>query len=285
MKTFIFNNFGKISILILSIFIIFASSSVVVNESAKDVIDRSFNQALIVFGSAKALNAVISLAQGTEINLPFVVVAIGEVLDPINDLVEQFSLIMLASLVSLGGSMPQMIVDAPQLEQLKQKVKNLGEKLAAYGGTARMVILVVGGAPIVRAQAQTKVKLGAELGVTVEIQELPTHTSVNSLLKTVRRLNGDQDVDGIYLEPPLPHHLAIINPLDEIVPEKDVTGYHPFNLGRILAGDEPVEIYPLLPKACLNLLANEELRDSRVVIIGRHPQICRPLAQIGRAHV
>lgn len=102
MKNFIFNNFGKISILILSIFIIFASSSVVVNESAKDVIDKSFNQALIVFGSAKALNAVISLAQGTEINLPFVVVAIGEVLDPINDLVEQFSLIMLASLVSLG---------------------------------------------------------------------------------------------------------------------------------------------------------------------------------------
>lgn len=102
MKTFIFNNFGKISILILSIFIIFASSSVVINESAKDVIDKSFNQALIVFGSAKALNAVISLAQGTEINLPFVVVAIGEVLDPINDLVEQFSLIMLASLVSLG---------------------------------------------------------------------------------------------------------------------------------------------------------------------------------------
>lgn len=102
MKNFIFNNFGKISILILSIFIIFASSSVVVNESAKDVIDKSFNQALIVFGSAKALNAVISLAQGTEINLPFVVVAVGEVLDPINDLVEQFSLIMLASLVSLG---------------------------------------------------------------------------------------------------------------------------------------------------------------------------------------
>ncbi len=102
MKTFIFNNFGKISILILSIFIIFASSSVVVNESAKDVIVKSFNQALIVFGSAKALNAVISLAQGTEINLPFVVVAVGEVLDPINDLVEQFSLIMLASLVSLG---------------------------------------------------------------------------------------------------------------------------------------------------------------------------------------
>lgn len=66
------------------------------------MVDESFKQAIIVFGSAKALNGVISLAQGTEINLPFIVVAIGQILDPINDLVEQFSLIMLASLVSLG---------------------------------------------------------------------------------------------------------------------------------------------------------------------------------------
>ena len=73
-----------------------------IDDNAKKLVDESFKQAVIVFGSAKALNGVISLAQGTEINLPFVVVAIGQILDPINDLVEQFSLIMLASLVSLG---------------------------------------------------------------------------------------------------------------------------------------------------------------------------------------
>ncbi|MDK2090377.1 hypothetical protein PT511_02705, partial [Aliarcobacter butzleri] len=80
----------------------FLASSFTIDESAKKMVDESFKQAVIVFGSAKALNGVISLAQGTEINLPFVVVAIGQILDPINDLVEQFSLIMLASLVSLG---------------------------------------------------------------------------------------------------------------------------------------------------------------------------------------
>ena len=102
MKTFILNNINKLILLFFTLIILFLASSFTIDESAKKMVDESFKQAVIVFGSAKALNGVISLAQGTEINLPFVVVAIGQILDPINDLVEQFSLIMLASLVSLG---------------------------------------------------------------------------------------------------------------------------------------------------------------------------------------
>ncbi|WP_419676079.1 hypothetical protein ACN2CX_04480 [Aliarcobacter butzleri] len=102
MKTFILNNINKLILLLFSLIVFFLASSFTIDESAKKMVDESFKQAVIVFGSAKALNGVISLAQGTEINLPFVVVAIGQILDPINDLVEQFSLIMLASLVSLG---------------------------------------------------------------------------------------------------------------------------------------------------------------------------------------
>ncbi|XPS39198.1 hypothetical protein ACN2C3_05855 [Aliarcobacter butzleri] len=102
MKTFILNNINKLILLLFSLIVLFLASSFTIDESAKKMVDESFKQAVIVFGSAKALNGVISLAQGTEINLPFVVVAIGQILDPINDLVEQFSLIMLASLVSLG---------------------------------------------------------------------------------------------------------------------------------------------------------------------------------------
>ena len=137
--------------------------------------------------------------------------------------------------------MLQTIMEAPELtlESLKQTVKGQGEKLAAYGRTAHLTVLVVGEEPVVRAQAHAKVKLGAELGVAVTVQELPTHISVNSLLKTVRRLNGDPDVDGIFLEPPLPSHLEAAHPLEGLDPEKDVTGYHPANLGRILAGKGP----------------------------------------------
>ncbi|MBP7770183.1 MAG: hypothetical protein KA055_03585 [Aliarcobacter sp.] len=102
MKTFIINNWNKLLLLTFTFVALFFAFSFTIDENSKKLVDESFKQAAIVFGSAKALNGVISLAQGTELNLPFVVVAVGEILDPINDLVEQFSLIMLASLVSLG---------------------------------------------------------------------------------------------------------------------------------------------------------------------------------------
>lgn len=96
------HHWNKILILILSLIIILIAFSFTLDVKGQELINKSFTESVIVFGSAKALNAVISLAQGTELDLPFLTVAIGEVLDPINDLVEQFSLVMLASMVSLG---------------------------------------------------------------------------------------------------------------------------------------------------------------------------------------
>ena len=93
---------NKILIGFLSTIIIALALSYTLDVKGKDLVDKSFTESVVVFGSAKALNAVISLAQGTELDLPFVTVAIGEVLDPINDLIEQFSFVMLASMVSLG---------------------------------------------------------------------------------------------------------------------------------------------------------------------------------------
>lgn len=72
------------------------------HTSAK-IVDDSLKEAVIVFGVAKALNAAISIAQGTEFTaIPGLVIAIGEALDPLNDLIEQFSWVMLASITSLG---------------------------------------------------------------------------------------------------------------------------------------------------------------------------------------
>lgn len=93
---------NKILIVLLSIVIVLIAFSYSLDMKGKELVENSFSQSVIVFGSAKGLNAVISLAQGTEVDLPFLTVAVGEVLDPVNDLVEQFSLVMLASMVSLG---------------------------------------------------------------------------------------------------------------------------------------------------------------------------------------
>lgn len=99
---FLKTHWNKLLILFLSVLVLIVSFSYTLDIKGKALVDGSFTQAVIVFGSAKALNAVISLAQGTELDLPFLTVAIGEVLDPVNDLVEQFSFVMLLSLTSLG---------------------------------------------------------------------------------------------------------------------------------------------------------------------------------------
>jgi len=99
---FIKQNWNKLFISLFSLLAVTLAFTFFFDIKGKDLIDDSFSQAVIVFGSAKALNAVISLAQGTELDLPFLTIAIGQILDPINDLIEQFSLVMLVSMTSLG---------------------------------------------------------------------------------------------------------------------------------------------------------------------------------------
>lgn len=93
---------NKIIIVLISTLLVVMAFISPLDQKGKENVDSSFTQAMVVFGTAKALNGVISLAQGTEVGPPGVTVSIGEVLDPINDLVEQFSWIMLASMTSLG---------------------------------------------------------------------------------------------------------------------------------------------------------------------------------------
>ena len=108
------SHWKKIAALMASLLLIATVVSPPFNEDAADVTDRHFTQAMLVFGSAKALNGVISVAQGTEVGPPGITVAIGEILDPINDLVEQFSWVMLASMTSLGiQKILMQIVSAP----------------------------------------------------------------------------------------------------------------------------------------------------------------------------
>lgn len=92
----------RLLVVLLSLFVIILAFEGSLDKRGQRAVDDAFKQALITFGTARALNAVISLAQGTEVGPPGVTIAVGEVLDPVNDLIERFSWIMLASTTSLG---------------------------------------------------------------------------------------------------------------------------------------------------------------------------------------
>ena len=102
MKSNIKAHWLKGLVFLLSLFIVYMVTFAKLDTTAKNRIDSSLKQALAVFATVKALNGVISVVQGTEVGPPGVTISIGEILDPINDLVERFSWIMLASLTSLG---------------------------------------------------------------------------------------------------------------------------------------------------------------------------------------
>jgi hypothetical protein len=95
-------NWNKFFIVILSVIVISGTFTISLDQKGEQLVDDSMKQAIQVFAIAKGLNAAISLAQGTELDPPGITITIGEVLDPINDLVEQFSWVMLASITSLG---------------------------------------------------------------------------------------------------------------------------------------------------------------------------------------
>jgi hypothetical protein len=101
-KPFLLRHWNRLLIVALSLLVAALALSGSLDKKGRGIVDDSFNQALVVFGTAKALNAVISVAQGTEVGPPGVTLAVGEVLDPLNDLIERFSWIMLASLTSIG---------------------------------------------------------------------------------------------------------------------------------------------------------------------------------------
>ena len=101
-KPFILRHWNRLLVVALSLVVAALALSGSLDRKGREIVDGDFNRALVVFGTAKALNAVISVAQGTEVGPPGVTIALGEVLDPVNDLVERFSWIMLASITSLG---------------------------------------------------------------------------------------------------------------------------------------------------------------------------------------
>jgi hypothetical protein len=112
MKTSKISQYLFIAISIILTFIILSKS---IEDISKTYLETSIKQAVVVFASAKALNSVISFAQGTQAGPPGITFAVGEFLDPVNDLVERFSMIMLLSIISLGVQKIILIILSNQI--------------------------------------------------------------------------------------------------------------------------------------------------------------------------
>ncbi len=160
--------------------------------------------------------------------------------------------------------------------ELKQRVAELKEKGIVPG----LGVVLVGEDPASISYVTSKAKGCEEIGLYEETIRLSADATEEEVLKTVDGLNKDPKISGILVQLPLPDHISVDRVIGYISPEKDVDGFHPVNLGKLLRG-EPCPL-PCTPHGVKQLLvrSGNDPAGKHVVICGRSNIVGKPLAAI-----
>ncbi len=126
-----------------------------------------------------------------------------------------------------------------------------------------------------------KERVGARLGIHSVTQVLPESASEVDLLKLIARLNADAKLHGILVQAPLPRHLSPATVYASVSPEKDVDGFHPLNVGKLMLGD-PSGFVPCTPAGVHELLVRSQVKieGAEVVVLGRGNIVGKPMSAI-----
>ena len=175
-------------------------------------------------------------------------------------------------------------------DQILQELKAETERLKAkYGRAPGLVTILVGENPASVSYVTSKIRTAQSLGFREVQCNLPADVSQEALLAKIAEFNADPGTDGILVQLPLPKQIdekAVLNAID---PDKDVDGFHPVNVGRLMIGGDQVLFPPCTPAGIQELLVRSgcELSGAEVVVVGRSNIVGKPIAvmlmQKGRA--
>ena len=159
-------------------------------------------------------------------------------------------------------------------ESLKAELDKMSEK-------PTLAVILVGENPASQIYVRNKKKTAEKLGINSLSIEYPADISENELLSKIQELNNDKNITAILVQLPLPEHINKNKIIDAILPQKDVDGLTPYNLGKLFSGEEPY-VYPCTPKGILLLLDeyNIELDGKNVVVVGRSNLVGKPVAKM-----
>jgi methylenetetrahydrofolate dehydrogenase (NADP+)/methenyltetrahydrofolate cyclohydrolase len=152
--------------------------------------------------------------------------------------------------------------------------------LRAEGIVPKLAVVLVGDDPASHTYVKFKVKACAEVGIESSKTVLPADTSPDQLYSFLAELNADESVHGILVQLPLPDQLDAADAIEHISPEKDVDGFHPLSLGRLMSYIGTLE--PCTPRGVMTMLRayDVDLRGKTAVVVGRSIMVGRPMAQM-----
>ena len=178
-------------------------------------------------------------------------------------------------------SPPGSLIDGRELAQdVKDEVQSEVADWTEDHRPPYLSALLVGDNPASAAYVRGKERDCAEVGIETNTRSLDASVSESTLLNAIRDLNQDDGVDGILVQLPLPDHIDERKVIDTIAPDKDVDGFHPANLGRLLRGNP--SFVPATPFGILEMLRRSDIDPDGMdaVIVGRSNIVGKPLAAL-----
>ncbi|HUW20183.1 MAG TPA: bifunctional methylenetetrahydrofolate dehydrogenase/methenyltetrahydrofolate cyclohydrolase FolD [Sedimentisphaerales bacterium] len=177
--------------------------------------------------------------------------------------------------------MAAKIIDGKQVaESMRAEIKQEVAKLKQQGVVPGLGVVLVGEDPASKSYVTAKERTCEELGIYSDDNRLPENTTQKDLLALVDRMNRDPKINGILVQLPLPKHLDESEVLLAIDPNKDVDGFHPTNIGKMVAGQKA--FLPCTPHGVIQLLIRNgvKIEGSHTVIVGRSNIVGKPLANM-----
>lgn len=165
------------------------------------------------------------------------------------------------------------------LAELRTEVQELQQSHAVVPG---LVTILVGDNPASLSYVTRKVRTALDLGFHEVQENCDADISEKDLLALVERYNQDSSIHGILVQLPLPDHIDEKKVIYAIDPDKDVDGFHPVNIGRLVLGGDEVRFPPCTPAGIQELIvrAGVELEGAEVVVVGRSNIVGKPIANM-----
>jgi methylenetetrahydrofolate dehydrogenase (NADP+)/methenyltetrahydrofolate cyclohydrolase len=165
-------------------------------------------------------------------------------------------------------------------EDIRAELKQEVAALAAKGIQPGLGVILVGDDPASRSYVTAKEKACEEIGLHSDDNRLPAETSQADLLALVARMNQDPKINGILVQLPLPKHIDEAAVLMAIDPSKDVDGFHPVNVGKMVVGEKA--FLPCTPHGVIQMLLRSGVQTSgaHAVVVGRSNIVGKPVANM-----
>lgn len=177
--------------------------------------------------------------------------------------------------------MAAKIIDGKAIaEAVRSELKERVAALSAKGTTPGLGVILVGDNPASRSYVTAKERACESIGIYSDDNRLPADTSETDLLNKINQMNQDSRIHGILVQLPLPKHIDESTVLLAIDPAKDVDGFHPMNVGKMMIGEET--FFPCTPHGVVQMLMRSgiETAGKHVVVVGRSNIVGKPVANM-----